>query len=244
MRRQRIVAPACVRSLRLGLHQVADGVMRDPAALGGSWPHLDGAHPARLGQRNIGHRAPPLILAHCRHRVGLRLQDQVGLPIRLGELPGAFIGPRLGRRHVLGVAERRAFIDPANDGRDLIVAQRAVVLKLLDAYRLVEMPGRHLVRHHAFLDRLGPRARLLVGHQRHRRHGSLAMTAFALLLKNRRDVFRERDGLRCGAGGFGRLGGRQEARNRQQCASREKAGRNGTSQFARIHGSLLSRQSY
>ena len=54
-------------------------------------------------------------------------------------------------------------------GVELLVAQRRVVLVLLNADGLVEEPGRHLVFADPHFHRLGPRARVRVGQQRHRR---------------------------------------------------------------------------
>ena len=101
-----------------------------------------------------------------------------------------------GARHVGGVALRRAGVDPAHDGGDLVVVQRAIVLVVADADGLVEMPRRHVAVRDALADRLRPRTRFFVGDERHRRRRALVMAGLAALLKNRRDVFRER--RRCG----------------------------------------------
>ena len=99
---------------------------------------------------------------------------------------------RLGRRQVLRIALQRAAVDPADDRVDLLVAERHVVLELLDADARVDVPRRHLARADALLDRARPRARLLVGDERHRRDRVRLMALLTLGLKNRRDVLRER----------------------------------------------------
>src|SRR5215467_11746303 len=115
--------------------------------------HLDGLHPARLSQIQIDSWLPPLVLADSRHRVRIRLDDHVGWTAEYFlELPGVVIGPLFGRRHILGVALRSAGIHPAGDRFYLLIAQRSVILEVLHADRLVQMPWRHLVRYDAFLD--------------------------------------------------------------------------------------------
>ena len=64
--------------------------------------------------------------------------------------------------------------------------------KLLNADRLVQVPGRHVAGHHPLLDGFGPRPGFFVGDQRHGRHRSVAMAVLAFFLKDRRDVFGER----------------------------------------------------
>jgi len=96
-----------------------------------------------------------------------------------------------------------SLIHPGDDRVDLRVGQRHIVLELLDADAAVDVPGRHLARIHARLDGLGPRARLLKRHQRHRRNRSRLMTGLTLGLKDRRHVLGERSclGLLAGDGG-------------------------------------------
>ena len=103
----------------------------------------------------------------------------------------AIVGPRLRRGHVFRIALRRAGGDPLDDRVDLRVAQRPVVLELLNADRLVEMPRRHLARLDAGRDRLRPGPRFLVRDERHRRNRIGPMARLALLLEDRRDVFGE-----------------------------------------------------
>ena len=67
----------------------------------------------------------------------------------------------------------------------------------------------------ARLDRLGPRPRFGVGHQRHRRHRIGPMTRLAFLLEDRRDILGKRRSLR-GVGGGGRAGQHQRHAHRQR----------------------------
>ena len=93
----------------------------------------------------------------------------------------------------LGLPSGAPGIHPLDDRRDLLVAERHVVLELLHADGFVDVPRRHLARDHALPDRFRPRARFVVGHERHRGHGAFAVAVLALLLQNRGDVFSERD---------------------------------------------------
>src|SRR5262249_10414909 len=102
-----------------------------------------------------------------------------------------FGSPRERRRHVSRVALRRAGVDPLHDRRDLVVGERSIVLVLADADRLVEMPRWHVARRDALADRPRPRPHVFVGDERHRRRGALVMARLAVLLEDRRHVFRK-----------------------------------------------------
>ena len=189
-----LVEPAS-GSIGIILDQVRDGMMNGLARRGRGGPDFDGADPARLGQRNIGQRPPPDVLAFGGHGVGSRFDDQIGLRADfLGRLPLVRLGPLLGRRHVLRIALRRAGIHPAGDGVDLVVRQRHIVLELVNAHRHIDMPRRHLARDHALADGFRPGPGFFIGHQRHRRHGSGAMALLAFFLQDGRDVLGERHG--------------------------------------------------
>src|SRR5207249_81881 len=112
-------------------------VMHDLASSQGTGPHFDRSHPAWSGQWHIGHRPPPHILCLCRHRVVFGFEHEIWRAEPFGEYPLVVIGPLYGRWPVLQVSERRAGINPPDDGGDLRISQRPVVLKMLDAYRLV-----------------------------------------------------------------------------------------------------------
>ena len=152
------------------LSEVCDGVMDDSTALDRPRPHFDGAHPSGLRDGNRRDRPEPGVLMLRRHRIRRRGNDQIRLPEQLRRLPFVVGRPLSRRRQVVGVAERRAAIHPLSDCCDLLVGQRHVVLELLDADRLVDVPRRHLPRRDALLDRPRPRTRLFVGDERHRRN--------------------------------------------------------------------------
>ena len=109
-----------------------------------------------------------------------------------------------------GIALRRAAVHPADDGVDLRVAQRAIVLELLNADGLVEVPGRHLTRGDAVLDRSRPRPRLFVGDERHRRDRIRPVAGLAFFLEDSRDVLGE------GRSRLGGLGGREHRDGQQR----------------------------
>ena len=96
------------------------------------------------------------------------------------------------RRQVGGIAARCSGIHPRDDRRDLVVAQRRVVLELLNADVPNGVPWRHLARRDLRLDRSGPRPRVLVREERHRRAGSRPMATLTRTLENRRHVPGER----------------------------------------------------
>ena len=170
--------------------------MDGPSAFDADRFDLDGADPARLGQPGLGHRPEPLVLRPRRQRVRRRLDHEIRLAVERRVLP--FIAcPQVDRRrHVLRITGRRALVDPADDRRDLLAAQAAIVLELLDADGLIDVPWRHLARLDAGLDRTRPRPALLERPQRHRRDRAGPMAALALLLEDRRNVFRKRRPLR------------------------------------------------
>jgi len=67
------------------------------------------------------------------------------------------------------VPARRAVVGPRRDFGDLLVAQRRIVLKFLDADVLLDVPGRHDASVRSYAGALFDRARIgadvFVGHQ-------------------------------------------------------------------------------
>ena len=120
-----------------------------------------------------------------------------------------------------------ALIDPADDRLDLLVAQRHVVLEVLNADAAVDVPRRHLPRLDALLDGPRPGARFLVGAQRHRRDRAGLVTGLALCLEDWRDVLRERHLLR----NLGRAG--------QPGSQKDNAKRQGPRGYLHTHERLL-----
>src|SRR5258708_31752462 len=94
-------------------------------------------------------------------------------------------------RQVRRVALGGAGIRPADDRRDLVVAERAVILVVADAHGLVEMPRWHVAVRHSLANRSHPRPHLFIAGQRHGRRRALPMASLALRLEDRRDVLRE-----------------------------------------------------
>jgi len=156
----------------------------------------------KLGRREF---APPV------RRVGLHgdlgaLDDQV----RLARMPRGAVLEHARHRHVLHVAARRAGIGPLRDLRDFCIAQRWIVLVVLNADVLFDVPRRHrallVANRGARLHRARPRPRVLVGEERHRGHLAGPMAVLAAALQNRRDVPGKRDSVarlrrrRCGSG--------------------------------------------
>ena len=148
--------------------------------------------PAPLRQRDVSLRTEVRVLRLRRHRPRLRLDHQIRRAEHALESELVFVRPFAGGGRSVGFPARRAGVDPADDGVDLLVAQRRVVDELLDADRLVEMPRRHLARGHARPDRARPRPRVVVGDQRHRADAARAMAHLTLVLEDRRDVLAER----------------------------------------------------
>src|SRR5207249_7587931 len=93
------------------------------------------------------------------------------------------------------VPTRRPRVGPLRNRGDLFIAQRRVILVVLDADVLLDVPGWH--RAHpvtdggALLHRARPGSCVLVGEQRHRRDLTGPMAVLAAALQNRREVFGE-----------------------------------------------------
>jgi hypothetical protein len=98
-------------------------------------------------------------------REDLRHRDD---EIRLADVPAVGVVELARRGHVGGVAARRAGGGPGGERLDFTIGQRGVVLELADADGAVHVPGRHLPRLDALLDRPSPGPRVLVGEERHR----------------------------------------------------------------------------
>ncbi len=147
-------------------------------------PDLDRLHPLVLGEvrRNL-----EVLVFHesiGRHLVVDRHRDD---RVRLAERPALDVLRR--RRQVLRIALGRAVVRPALDDGLLLIAQSALVGEL--AVGLVGMPRRHDAGDDLVADLLRVRPRAVVGEERHRRDLARPVTAGAVLVKDRRDVFRE-----------------------------------------------------
>src|SRR5438876_981172 len=92
-----------------------------------------------------------------RHGPGFGLDDEVGLSQLLRGLPFVGVWPLPWTRHVFEITEGCAAVDPSNDGIDLRLAERHVILEFLDSHGGVNVPWRHLTGNHTLADRLRPR---------------------------------------------------------------------------------------
>jgi hypothetical protein len=180
-------------AFRLRLQQVSERVMHDLSTLGAGRLDLDGAHPARLGHAGFDRRPRPFVLGVRGDRVWRRANHQIRGSERVGKLPAIRIGNDRRGGKSLHVALRRTGVDPPNDRGDLGVGERAIVLELLNADRLVDVPGRHLARLHAFLDDVEVLLGVVVGQKRHRRDRAGLMAHLTFALEERRDVRRVGD---------------------------------------------------
>ncbi len=151
-------------------------------------------HVTVFGDRQLGRRelSPPV--RRVRLDQDLRaLDDQIGF----AGVPGGPIGEHQRLRHVGGIAARRAAIGPLRDLNDLFFAQRRIVLVVLNADVLLDVPRRHdaglVAQRGPRLHRAGPWPGLFVGQQRHRRDLARPMAVLTAALKNRRNIFGKGD---------------------------------------------------
>ena len=158
--------------------------------------HLDRLDVAVRGEAGR-HGAVLVVIVgrHRGHRHDRRGHDEVGL----ADGPHAGLRKHQRRGQIGRIAARGAVVGPGRQGGDLRVAQRDVVLVVLDADGLVDEPRRHLAQRGPVPDRAGPGTRLLVREERHRRHRVRPMAVLAGALQDGRDVPRERH-LRAGLG--------------------------------------------
>ena len=178
---------ARVRQIRAGRrNHRCDGVMHDPGVARFDLHRLD---PAIFRQACVCVFVDPPIRTIGVH--GHLFIERDG-QIRLANEPVGLRTECERRRHVLRVALRRPAVHPANDRVDVRVAQRNVVFELANTHGLVEVPRRHLARHHARLDGPRPRPHILEGEERHRRCRSRVMARLARFLEDRRHVPGER----------------------------------------------------
>jgi hypothetical protein len=120
--------------------------------------------------------------------MGNRLDHQIGF----ANVPGVSVLELPGPRHVGRVALRGTAIHPRHDRRDFGIAQRRVILELVDAHGPVDVPRRHLARRDLLPDGACPGPHLFVGQEGHRRHRIGTMTRLTGTLQEWRDVLGER----------------------------------------------------
>ena len=140
------------------LLEVHVGVMGDPSPVH-RWTDLDPAHPAVLAQPGVDHRLIPLILALRRLGPRRGADNMVWRPtVDRFQPPDVSVRPVDGWQHVGGIPARGSRVNPPDNRLDLRLAQRNVVLKLLDADRLVDVPRRHRAIEDPRANRCAPRA--------------------------------------------------------------------------------------
>ena len=175
-------------------------MVEDVAALGLVRPDRHGLDPPIRGDRVsrdlcLRHGRPgggPLVHPVGHDVVEGGLEDRVGRPQLVLELPSPLVRPddRLGE--VGRVAERRAGVDPVHDRADLLVTERGVILVLGDPDGPVDRPRRHLALDQPLPDQGPEGPDLLVSLERHRGDAPRPVARDAVLLDDRRDVPRVR----------------------------------------------------
>ena len=108
--------------------------------------------------------------------------------VRLADRPSLRVARR--RRQIFRIAFGRAVRDPLQHRRLVLRIETAIVQEF--ARRRIRMPRRHRLGRHARGNRLRPRIDVGVREQGHRSELAGPMTAGAVLIKDRRDVFRVR----------------------------------------------------
>ena len=108
-------------------------------------PHLEGLHPFVLGETKW--QDDELVFDHAVRR-HLELVGQLDHQVGFADLPAVSEDAR--RRPVLGIAWRRAGVDPGHDPGDLVGRQGAVVGEVVDAG--IGVPRRHLADGERFGD--------------------------------------------------------------------------------------------
>ena len=167
-------------------------MVRDPAALHRRRPDLDRAHPARLGQAGLDDGLVPLVERLRRHRVQRRLDDEIRRP---AELLAKFHTSSLANVFGGGMSFGSPCGAPASTHRTMVsicssVSERSFLKCWMPTVLSMCHGGICRAATRALID-LRPRARLLVGHERHRRDVARAVAGLTLVLQDRRDVFGE-----------------------------------------------------
>src|SRR5215510_971458 len=101
------------------------------------------------------------------------MRRQIHNYIRLN--PPTVLGPFNEGWCVLWITFCRSAVGPLHERVDIALFQRTIVRKVPIIW--VRGPRRHFPRRHCGLDRFGPRARLLIINERHRRDLAWPVTA-------------------------------------------------------------------
>ena len=154
------------------------------------------AYHRRVARQQVDCADPPRIRGARCDRELLRLLHlvrcdrefrELQLQVRLAH--GPLVLERDRRRRTRRIARRAAPDRPREDDVDLARGKEVRVLELAEAS--VRVPGRHVGSDQFGADRLGPRKRVLVIHQRHRGDAALDVAAPALVPEDRKHVLVE-----------------------------------------------------
>src|SRR5215472_16573708 len=107
-------------------------------------------------------------------------------------MPPAIVIEFHGRGHLSRITHRGPRVGPLYESRNLSVTQRDVVLKLLKADSLVDVPRRHVPLGDLLLDRSSPRTCILICDERHRPDTVRTMAVLTRFLQNWGHALRER----------------------------------------------------
>src|SRR5262249_18801304 len=102
-----------------------------------------------------------------------------------------------GRSKTRRIALRRAGVRPAPQGADFRGGQDPFAFEI--PISPLRFPWGHVTARGDLRDEFGALCRVPIGHERNRAHFTRRMEGDAMVIKDRSDIARERDGLRCAA---------------------------------------------
>src|SRR5262249_31871275 len=114
--------------------------MRYFAAFYGRGMNFNGSHPSRLSQSRWDNRFVPCIERNGWDSPVRRLDDQIRRTERVCKIPLGLVGPLFGLRHVFRIAFLSAVIHPFHDRGNLRIGERSIILELLNAHSLIDVP--------------------------------------------------------------------------------------------------------
>src|SRR5262249_29677152 len=145
-----------------------------------AWPYLDAHEILVLGYAGRQNKATNHVgAAGSKLEVPLDRQHQV----RLTELPA--LDELLVRRRILGIATRRAAVDPVCQSGNFAIRK---LPSIQESCPFDRFPGRHLAALGERLDVAGPVHGLLVSHERKRADRAGSVTRLAALLQDRQHI--------------------------------------------------------
>ena len=155
-------------------------------------------HMCGAARPKLRHLHPPVFRKMRRHNfVGvLNLTPRRNLhglghlhhEIRVRNIPSFSPFPRC--RRIFRIPRRSPSFGPRHNRRNLLLGQRSIVGKM--PIPRIGKPRRHHLHFDRMRHRPGPRTRLLVGHEWHRRNFSRPMATLTMILQDRNHIFIER----------------------------------------------------